>query len=692
MTQLRRWLERPGSDHLDHLAELDDLVHAFERQQPQITHVDLLVALLRRPEPTPVLVQALTRCWAGLQADVVAFQQGEKRFAERRLATRLSTEADGFLHQWLALELARDVVRPRDPAELNALLFLADTDARMFRHLLAPAISDAHTTPPWSFDRILSGARTVLARDYGLARVPDVNALNAMAGRAAVSLSHASFLKVLEETPHGGDLRVLAEVARFDRGLALHLGGAASMTSDRSLLVASLQHPLLSDDAVDALRLLSMDLHQQYVADTGKAVGLLLKQRDLPRTADSVAGILQRELAEVADHPVVAVATLWAELAQLAEYGRNRSGRAYDDEVRGVLDQLAEHASRFPAAWEVSMQDLLHEVTYLGKNAADLIAYAATRSDRVRAAVETIAGAPATPVTVGHRARGIVARIGGSMPPDHHFQNWLAATSAQAFDGIPVTPRPLSSLSRTWLASLDLEDALSATLREALRRFGDWVRSQGAALEETGTGVLLSRIEAAFEAARLRVEAGGRDATGRQVSVSHRPVTKKEEQTWGCDIALVLDVELPTTITMYAAALVQVKKSEAIKERAATHPRTHERWKIDLAQLTDLQNMSEASFYWLLTSDGDVLCVRAQWVNGMAAGSGALETTQRTFTLGYDKVRHACVGLDQFLPELFLGAWVGDTRQVTLDFARGRTGLVPRHLFEVAIHISAEQG
>ncbi|MEU4157886.1 hypothetical protein [Actinoplanes sp. NPDC026670] len=44
------------------------------------------------------------------------------------------------------------------------------------------------------------------------------------------------------------------------------------------------------------------------------------------------------------------------------------------------------------------------------------------------------------------------------------------------------------------------------------------------------------------------------------------------------------------------------------------------------------------------------------------------------------------------MPELFLGAWVGDKRDTTLDFARGETGLVPRHLFEVAIRVAVEQG
>jgi hypothetical protein len=136
------------------------------------------------------------------------------------------------------------------------------------------------------------------------------------------------------------------------------------------------------------------------------------------------------------------------------------------------------------------------------------------------------------------------------------------------------------------------------------------------------------------------------------------------------------------------AELVQVKKSEALGLRRRTTQT--ESWRIDVPQLRTLLSMSESSCYWLILATGEVACVSSRVVQGLGQGRSALK--QGSFTMGYNDIRHAAVRLQQFLPELLLGAWVGSVDDKTLRFAQGEDMTIrPRHIFEITLTLSTDQ-
>jgi hypothetical protein len=54
--------------------------------------------------------------------------------------------------------------------------------------------------------------------------------------------------------------------------------------------------------------------------------------------------------------------------------------------------------------------------------------------------------------------------------------------------------------------------------------------------------------------------------------------------------------------------------------------------------------------------------------------------------VGINDVRHHAVPIEQFLPELFLGTWLGTHDESALEFARGEGGaVIPRHIFKISI-------
>lgn len=230
---------------------------------------------------------------------------------------------------------------------------------------------------------------------------------------------------------------------------------------------------------------------------------------------------------------------------------------------------------------------------------------------------------------------------------------------------------------------------LDRCLRQATARFADWARSQGRAQEELVTGRLLTELEVAFREAPLRLESGGRHAPAQTISVSQRSTSKVEEKVWQCDVALLLDVDIRPSVSLRLAELVQLKKPAA-----STGKRPNvaaDKWRIDVPQLGGLLRASQSSSYWLLTTAGEVLCVTARWIHGLVKGRDALG--KGSVTVGYNDVRHTAVALEQFLLELFLGTWVGDTREGVLDFALSENGDIPaRHIFQVAVVGGRDQG
>lgn len=684
-------LDDGNADDFVPLIDLHAIVDAFHSEHHGGDPVAVLRELVERPEDDDVLAEALARCWGPLREQMTAAHGADEREINEVAAQSFLRRGDDAFLCWLALTLTADVVRPTRIGQLRYLLDSAAIDPYLLRHILAPSpgsFGDSNDNqPPWSWKRVLVNAKAAL--DDSTQRLW-YDSGRELARQAMASVSAPQFLATVRRL-RGVHLTLLPHLARLDRDLAFQLGGDRSVVDERALPNVSLLGSDMFSEVIESLTFVAVDLLDLRPVEVGKIIGRQIHIRGLSRTRGSVAAVLGRSEAEMSDRLITAVALLWADLHQLVHYENSRSERwKSQDQIRGVLARLTEHVSRWPEAWALSAHDILHDAEALGRHCTDLLAYAATGDDRVRAALT--AASSDTNIALGDLARGIDAYVGGTGSPGEAFRQWAAGTAAQAFDGTTMSPRPLSSMSRTWLGSLDLEDALAKTLRDALWRFGDWLQTQGGAQEETGTGTLLTRIEAAFEEARLRLAAGGRTTADRWVSVSQRPIAKSEEQQWGCDIALLLDVELPGWVRLHSSALVQMKKSKAIGERHAVSGRPrYERWRIDLAQLRDLLASSEASFYWLLMSSGEVLCVRALWLSGLVAGNGAGDNDRKTQTIGYEDIRHASIALDQFIPELFLKTWVGDARDSTLAFARGEGGIVPRHLFEISVRLADQR-
>jgi hypothetical protein len=130
------------------------------------------------------------------------------------------------------------------------------------------------------------------------------------------------------------------------------------------------------------------------------------------------------------------------------------------------------------------------------------------------------------------------------------------------------------------------------------------------------------------------------------------------------------------------ATLVQWKKPEP--SLAGEVLANIERWRIDIPQLSSVLSRCDSSVYWLLTHDGAVLAVTAQWISALIAGDG--RECQRSATIHYAEVRHTAIPISQLIGELVLGTWLGTSNRETVAFAEGGDATaMPRHLFEITV-------
>jgi hypothetical protein len=481
----------------------------------------------------------------------------------------------------------------------------------------------------------------------------------------------------------GQFLRSLEQVVAFGE---LDSGLAARAAADPWLLFSAF--PKVELDAYNdelvarVLPWLPVTLAGDDALKAGWAIALELHSRGMARTPESVAVVLDTSSEAVESTLLCGVALLWADLKQLSAYSWQQQAQR-----RGVLARLSQHFHRWPEAWALSARRLLVQAAKHGTDVIDLLALAAVQHDIVRTELERIAARDGESEVRDH-AQGILARLGGGLEPSEELSRWLADQAARAFDGIPMFPHPLTPLAKTWLGAIDLEDTLARSLRRAADRFRLSAVDQGAAVEELVTGRLLGELETAFRDSELLLTAGGRSSLKGVVTVRHRPITKQEEQSWGCDIALLLDADIPSVVGVRLAELVQVKKSQAFTAKRTSRPR--EAWRIDVPQLRQLLTRSQSSGYWLIASTGEILCVTARWLHALGRGRDAL--TQRSFTVGINDVRHHAIPIEQFLAELLLGTWLGTQDEHALRFARGEDGtIVPRHIFQITVLPNGEQ-
>lgn len=427
-----------------------------------------------------------------------------------------------------------------------------------------------------------------------------------------------------------------------------------------------------------------LDVVERFPLRAGFVIAQELHRQGAAPTEDSVASALGMRRPDVSGRSYAGVALLWSDLRQLEDY----KGWQHETEIQGVLARLVAHVDRWPEAWSLSAEAILARAARIGPHATDLLSLAALHHPGVRASLQRVATGDGSGV-LRDRAEGVLARVQGVTLAGDELRRWLADTAARAFDGVPWFPHPLTPLARTWTGSTELEEMIARSVQRAASRFEMTVQDQGGIEEEALTMALLNELEFAFRDTKLQLEAGGRGKLSRAITVGQRPVAKNtEEPTWGCDVAFLVEAKIKGTFALEAAEIVQVKKSRSLSRRRATRTAT-DSWRIDLRQLMTILSVSASSCYWLISAAGEVACIPARVVYALGRGRAGLG--QGSFTVGYNDLRHGAVGLEQFLPELLLGGWVGSVDEKHLRFARGEDGNIrPRHIFEIALSVGAD--
>ncbi|MCX4633470.1 hypothetical protein [Streptomyces sp. NBC_01443] len=204
----------------------------------------------------------------------------------------------------------------------------------------------------------------------------------------------------------------------------------------------------------------------------------------------------------------------------------------------------------------------------------------------------------------------------------------------------------------------------------------------GAAEEEHLTATLLEGLVREFSALPSHARLTG--VGGPHLRVGHRTVTKKEERTNGADIGVVVDVRVPGRLQLRTGDLIQVKKSTALTPGRTGREDT---WTIKRRQLHDLLEHSASAVYWLIRGTGDVLVVPAKFL--AAVEGAAARPSSKQFTVGHAAIRHTAVPMEQYLPDLVVGLWLGSSSDRTLQAAQG-TSRTTRPRFALTIDVVLE--
>lgn len=685
----------PQIDVVAHGAAVARALRArLERENEAV--VEVLSQLAADEVPESLLQQVLAECWLSIRDALPA--------RPSLILYPFGDWADQLVY--LVLSLAPNAERKFSGDELDYLAAACVRDPRLLRHLLTWASSQPPNTKDGAEPSSTSVSRwTQLARHYrGLfpkeEQKPDWFDWSSQVGKGLARRLIADLdLDDLIEVHWPRDIwtpfYLLAPLAELSPALARTAAENPLIIEDFLKQASAIKIEVLRSSSdislskttfVDTLSSLSMSILDREALKVGWVAGYELHTSGQPHSVRAVARVLRKKPREVEGTKTCEVALLWADLQQLVKY--QRDGWKKRDEIRGVIARLSLNVKSFPDAWTMSAHDILTHAKTLGDQIVDLLVLGAAQHAPLRTALEKIARSDPDRALCD-RAQGLLARIAGLGTPSEDVRRWLLDSAARAFDDTPLFPNPLTSLAQTWLGSADLDVTLPNAIRQAMVRFSGFANDQGSvAVEEHVTGVLLNELEVAFRGVSLRLATGGKARSARTISVSHRPTHKTtEEPHWGCDIALVLDADIRPDVRIELAELVQVKKSQAFA--AGKSAALHEKWRIDVPQLVALLDRSQSAGYWLILSTGEVVCLTARWIHALVRGRAALE--QRSVTIGYNDIRHAAVPMEQFLPELFLGTWIGSADESTVAFARGENANVrPRHIFEVSV--VADQG
>lgn len=370
-----------------------------------------------------------------------------------------------------------------------------------------------------------------------------------------------------------------------------------------------------------------------------------------------------RLLQRLDSHVDQKLAELWCDLALLA--GER------DSLAAAGLRQRVENRAR-PGLWARSLEWLLLWGGQLeGLNVVLTVALA-DKHATVRGAVRRCVRSPVLSVQL--RAAGLQAAVESTRPLEERLLDIVSASvDAHRSD----FPRPLGAPSSTWLADQGLEGLVRGATRRAVAEFAGSMDDLGAAEEEHLTATLLAGLVREFTTLPAHTRLAG--VAGPHLRVGHRTVTKKEERTNGADIGVVVDIRVPGRLQLRTGDLIQVKKSSRTGRE--------DTWTIKRRQLHDLLEHSASAVYWLIRGTGDVFVVPAKF---FAAVEGAIaRPSSKQFTVGHAAVRHTAVPMEQYLPDLVVGLWLGSSSDRTLQAAQG-TGRTTRPRFALTIDVVLE--
>ncbi|WP_394359819.1 hypothetical protein [Amycolatopsis sp. SB7-3] len=380
---------------------------------------------------------------------------------------------------------------------------------------------------------------------------------------------------------------------------------------------------------------------------------------------------------------------LWANLTMLVELRRLRhrgQPALHDTAVRSRLEQ---HLHEHPEAWTEAMPWLLaSSKNSHGYLESLLVATVAMGDSRFRKAVESAANHPHLAIRMP--ADGVLARADGTAEVElsEHLLEIVAGVLDDDRRRIQKFPQPLAEPTRTWLSYGPLERLMEDRAALGLDSFSEIIRMQGAAEEDVLTTRLLSCLEKEFSRIDTHLEITASHTARRpEISLAQRPVRKSDERTIGADIGLVVSIELPQKLRVNFGELIQVKKSKQLHGVTGAS----ESWRIDIKQLNDILEHSPTSAYWLIQRSGSVLCLPAKLLYAITVAKTDVRSATdaaKSITVRYTEIRHAAIGLGQYLRDLLIGMWVGSRSELTLSTASGANDRIrPMHILDVAVRI-----
>jgi hypothetical protein len=366
------------------------------------------------------------------------------------------------------------------------------------------------------------------------------------------------------------------------------------------------------------------------------------------------------------------LAQLFRDLALLAE--------ERDPVAAAGLRHMVEKQAR-PGLWARSLEWLLLLGRHLEGLDVALTVPLADKHRTVRQAVNRSSRSTILPVQL--RAAGLRAATETTKPLEERLLDVLSASVDARRD---LFPRPLAAPSSTWLADHGLEDLVRGAARRAVAEFAGTMDDLGPAEEEHLTATLLAGLVSEFTALPTHTRLTG--VAGPHLRVGHRTVTKNEERTSGADIGVVVDIRVPGQLQLRMGDLIQVKKSAALTPGRTGREDT---WTIKRRQLHDLLEHSASAVYWLIRATGEVLVVPAKYL--AAIENATARPSAKQFTVGYTAVRHTSVSMEQYLPDLMVGLWLGSSSERTLQAAQGTSHTTqPRFALTIDVLIEHPEG